>query len=238
MRIEPISEIEYRVGVINSIKKTNKNLREASKPCTFLLQYMGTYKTLMSSGGFSEEEAKTIEKNYHTLYAESNKWIEDKIKEATKKGFVIGAFGLRIRTPILEQTVLTSSRVLSIAKAEARTAGNAIQQSWCMLNNRALSEFMCRVRNSEYALRIRPCALIHDALYFLVDNDPEVIAWVNKYLVQAIEWNRDSSIYDSKVKLEGEYSLFVPDWDNELTLPNNITKDELCNLVEHYEENL
>ena len=37
MRIEPITEIEYRVGVINSIAKTHKPLRQDSKPVTFAL---------------------------------------------------------------------------------------------------------------------------------------------------------------------------------------------------------
>ena len=58
MQIEPISEIEYRVGLINSIGDSHKKLRQASKPCTFALQYSGTYLTLINSAGFSEEEAK------------------------------------------------------------------------------------------------------------------------------------------------------------------------------------
>lgn len=37
MQIEPISEIEYRVGLINSIGDSHKKLRQASKPCTFAL---------------------------------------------------------------------------------------------------------------------------------------------------------------------------------------------------------
>lgn len=236
MQIREISEIDYRVGIINSIPKKYKTLRQASKPVTFALQYQGTHYTLMKNSGFSEEEAIEIEANYHNSYKESKKWLDSEISKAMKCGYVIGAFGLKIRTPILQQTVSTSKKQLSIAKAEARTAGNAIQQSWCLLNNRALTEFLRKLRKSEYATRIRPCALIHDALYFLVDNDPEVVLWLNEHLIECIRWNKHPAIYDPDVGLEGELSLFVPTWNDEITLPNNITEPELINLVHKYEE--
>ena len=238
MQIEPISEIEYRVGLINSIGDSHKKLRQASKPCTFALQYQGTFLTLINSAGFSEEEAKEIEHNYHKAYYESKKWLESEIAKATSTGFVVGAFGLKIRTPILQQSIVNGSRALSVVKAEARTAGNAIQQSWCLLNNRAHSEFMEKVRNSPYALRIRPCALIHDALYFLVDNDPEVVLWVNRELIKCMEWNDHPAIYHGDVGLGGELSLFVPNWTNEIKLPNSLNETTLSNIVNHYEESI
>lgn len=238
MKIEPITEIDYRVGIINSIQKKHKFLRQNSKPVTFALQYQGTHYTLMKNSGFSEEEAIEIERNYHESYKESKKWLDKEINKARKYGFVIGAFGLKIRTPILHQTVGGIKKELPIAKAEARTAGNAIQQSWCLLNNRALTEFLRKLRKSEYATRIRPCALIHDALYFLVDNDPDVVIWLNDNLIPCLNWNNHPAIYDPDVGLEGELSLFVPTWNNEIPLPNNITKDELVKLVQTYEDTL
>ena len=54
------------------------------------------------------------------------------------------------------------------AQAESRTAGNMLGQSWGLLNCRAGSEVMNKVRNSKYALSIKPCGQIHDALYFYV----------------------------------------------------------------------
>lgn len=238
MQIKEISEMDYRVGIVNSIQKKYKLLRQNSKPVTFALQYQGTHYTLMKNSGFSEEEAIEIEANYHNSYKQSKEWLDDEISKARKVGYVIGAFGLKIRTPILQQTVGTTKKQLSIAKAEARTAGNAIQQSWCLLNNRALTEFLHKLRKSEYATRIRPCALIHDALYFLVDNDPDVVIWLNDNLIPCLNWNDHPAIYDPDVGLEGELSLFAPNWNNEVTLPNNITKEELINLVQNYEEKL
>lgn len=83
------------------------------------------------------------------------------MNQAAIDGYVTCAFGLRVRTPILAQTVRNSSKTPKEAEAEGRTAGNALGQSWCLLNNRAGIEFNNKVRNSIYANFIKPCAQIH-----------------------------------------------------------------------------
>jgi len=73
------------VESINSIASKYKSLRQASKTVSFAAQYGGSYHTFMNSG-FSEEEAKKLEINYHKLYAISDIWIQDKLKQAAKTG--------------------------------------------------------------------------------------------------------------------------------------------------------
>ena len=62
----------------------------------------------MNNCGFSEEEAKKVEKNYHVMYEVSDAWLEAKLLEASKLGYAELAFGLRLRTPLLARTVMGS----------------------------------------------------------------------------------------------------------------------------------
>lgn len=213
---------------INSIDETHKDARSASKTPTFALTYQGTYKTLMTNSGFTEEEAKRIEANYHQLYAVSTQWTKDKIVTAAQHGYAEVAFGLRIRTPLLKQTLLGHRTTPYEAEAEARTLGNAISgQSYGLLNNRAANEFMQKVWASPYWLDVKPIAMIHDAIYLLIRNDVEVVEWVNRELIKSMEWQDLPEIQHPDVKLGAELDIFWPNWSNAITLPNDATAAEI-----------
>jgi len=115
----------------------------------------------MRNCGFSEEKAKRIENRFLELYADSGQWVQDQLNQASKDGYVTVAFGLRVRTPLLKQVVRGNSKTPYEAEAEGRTAGNALGQSWGLLNNRAASEYMAIVRKSKFAHDILPGAHIH-----------------------------------------------------------------------------
>ena len=227
---------EERVKIINSIKTRYKNLRQASKAPTFALTYQGTWRTLMQKCKINEADAKNIERKYHQLYRESDLWVKDKLKQAGKDGYVTCAFGLRVRTPLLAQVVKGNRATPKEAEAEGRTAGNALGQSWCLLNSRAASEFLEIVRNSPYKYKIRPCAQIHDAQYYVIDDDIDLLLWINETLVKCVQWQDDPAIYHPQVKLGGNLSLFFPDWAHELELPNHITKQDFISLVQNQKE--
>ena len=237
MKIYEITKDQYEAEIINSIGKKYKELRQKGKAITFAAQYQGTYKTFMDSG-FSEEEARKIESNYHTVYQQSKVWLNNLLQQASKDGYVTVAFGLRVRTPLLKQVILGNSRTPTQAEEEGRTVGNASQQSWGLLNTRASIEFMNQVRNSIHALDIRPCAHIHDAQYYMVRNDPTVVTWLNEQLVKAVNWNDHPDIYHDQVGLGGELSIFCPTWKDELTLPNKLSEPDLISLVQTYQQSL
>lgn len=113
----------------------------------------------MKNCGFSEEIAKQIEERYHTLYAESDKWVQDKIKQACIDGYVSGAFGLRVRTPMLYRA--NPNKLTNIQAAESRTAGNALGQGWGLLNNRAMNAVLKRIDEAGLTEDIYPIAAIH-----------------------------------------------------------------------------
>ena len=189
----------------------------------------GTYHGLIKNCGFSEEVAKQIEALYHKLYVWSDNFIAARIqKEAVEQGFVTLAFGLKLRTPLLKKTVLGNRYTTYEAQQESRTAGNAMGQSYGLLNNRAAVAFMKIVWKSKHRLKIMPVALIHDAIYLIIDDDLETIEFANKHLTKEMEWQELPEIAHDKVKLGGNLDLFYPHWANSITLQPNWTQKEIC----------
>lgn len=231
MKIEEITVKEYNVHQINSIKKKYPELRQKSKAPTFALTYQGTSHTLVKNLGMSEEQAKKIESKYHELYKVSDEWVKSHLDKASETGYVTCAFGLKVRTPLLKQSIMNSVHTLKEAEAEGRTAGNALGQSWCLLNCRAGNEVMEKVWNSPYATDILPCCQIHDALYFFVKDDLSIITWFNQILIKAMEWQEDPVIAHDEVKLGGDLELFYPDWSHGIEIPNNATKTQIKEIL-------
>lgn len=174
----------------------------------------------MTNCGFSEDEAKSIEANYHELYKESDDWKNSRLEACSKDGYAKVAFGLKVRTPILKQVLWGSSTVPYEAMAESRTVGNAMGQSHGLLNNRAANEFMSRVWDSEYADKILPIAQIHDAQYYIIKNDPEVLKYLNDNLIECMEWQDLPEIEHPTVRLGAELEVYYPSWATPIPLEN------------------
>lgn len=223
---------DFNVRNINSIQDKYKPVRQASKPCSFALQYAGTWVTLHKNAGFTAEDAKSIVANYDKLYVVSQHVTQAKLDIASKTGYVVAAFGLRVRTPLLKQVVRGNSRTPYEATAEGRSAGNALSQSWCLLNSRASTEFMGKVRKSKHRLDIRPCAHIHDAQYLLIRDNIKTLMYTNEHLVQAVEWQDHPDIWHEQVKLGGELSIFWPSWKNEIGIPKGATEQEIFTIID------
>jgi DNA polymerase-1 len=216
---------------INSIAKLYPVQRQDSKTPTFALTYQGTYLTLIAKCGFTKVVAMLIESRYHELYKVSDQWVAAKLQEASCTGYITAAFGLRVRTPLLTQVILGTSKTPSEAAAEGRTAGNALGQSWCLLNSRAWSEVMTQVRKGEHRLSVRPEAQIHDAGYALIRDDVNVLVYLNNLIVKASEWQDHPDIAHDQVKLGGELSVFYPSWAHDIGIPNGATSEDVLNII-------
>lgn len=217
---------------VNSIKKSHPNLRQDSKTPTFALTYQGTYHTLMVNEGWPKEKALRIEAKYHELYKVSDDYIATRLDQAAQDGYVTVAFGLRVRTPLIAQVMWGTPRVPYEAKAEGRTAGNAMGQSYGLLNNRAAVEFFNKVRASKYRHDIKPVGLIHDSIYILVRDDVEVVEWANRELINSMKWQDLPEIQHPTVKLGANLGIFWPSWAKETVLPNNATAAQIRELTE------
>jgi DNA polymerase-1 len=237
--IREISVAEHNVRRINSLaEKASPHAahRQASKVPTFSLTYQGTYFTLMAKCGFTKEVARQIETRYHELYKVSDAWVAAKLDEASRVGYVTAAFGLRVRTPLLHQVIRGNSRTPHEAQQEGRTAGNALGQSWCLLNTRSGTAFMQEVRSGPHRLDIRSCAQIHDAQYYLIRDDIETVEYVNQRLVEAVRWQDHPDIAHDVVKLGGELSIFHPSWAQEFTIPNGASTEAVFSAVRKHME--
>lgn len=218
------------VKSINSIEQKYPHLRQDSKAPTFLLTYGGKYYGLMQNVGLSEKMAKKIEANYHEMYSVSDAWVADKLNQATKDGYVTVAFGLRVRTPILQKTYLGKYSTPKEAEAEGRTAGNALGQSYGLLNNRAGIEFQERVLNSKYKYMIKPIAQIHDSQYFIVQDHLGCVKWFNDNLVECMEWQQLPEIQHPRVKLGGNVEIYYPSWAKKHVIPNKASKKDILKI--------
>lgn len=223
-------DIEDTLESINSIASKYKHLRYLSKPPTFALTYFGTWKTLMTNCGFSEEEAKKIEANFHELYTASDEWNAAKLARAANDGFTTLAFGLRLFTPVLAASVRGSARP-SEAAAEERSAGNAFGQSYGLLNSRAAHAFMDRVIAAKLWNDIRPAAQIHDAQYYWVRRDVKLVKWVNDNLIPEMEWQDLPELAHPTLKLGGELIVYDPDWSSELHIPNGASYGQIGDIL-------
>ena len=173
------------------------------------------------------EKAQRIEAKYHELYKVSDQYIAGRIAQASKDGYATVAFGLRVRTPLLGQVVWGSSKVPYEALAEGRTAGNAMGQSYGLLNNRAANAFMEKVWASPFKHDILPVALIHDAIYLMMRDDPAVVEFANTHLIKEMQWQNLPEIQHPTVKIGAALDIFWPSWAKAVTLPIGGSQQEI-----------
>ncbi len=223
-----VQDHKQRAPIINSIKDNYSAERSDSKPVTFALQFAGTWRTLHTNTGMSVEKSKATVANYKALYQISEKYTQDRIdNEAIANGYITVAFGLRVRTPVLGVSI--KNNFTNQSEQEARTAGNAMAQSYGMLTNRAFIAVMKTVEESEFRGRILPSCQIHDAMYFVFDQDIRVVKFLNDAITKEMQWQEDTLIQHPEVGLNGELDIF-PTWATGITIPNGASEDEIKEL--------
>ncbi len=210
------------VDSINSITIKYPDLRKDSKGPTFALTYGGTAFTLHKNAGIPMSEAIEIENSYHELYVVSDEFAEKNKHFAIKHGYMECAFGLRINTPIISKSIMDNIKTPYPAVAEVRSANNAVTQSWGMLLNRAVIATNHRIEKAKLCEDILPINMIHDAAYFLVKDDPEVIKFLNDVLIEEMEWNDHPTIKSKDIPMLSELDI-GKSWDKLKTLPNRVT---------------
>lgn len=223
---------------VNQLKAMDHPLRQESKAPTFALTYQGTAYTLMNNLGWSEEKAKKVEANYHDLYKVSDDYVAERLRRACRDGYVEVAFGLRVRTPLLAKTIWDSPKVPQASKAEGRTAGNALGQSYGLLNNRAANAFMAKVWASPFRNDILPVALIHDAIYLIIRDRLDVIEWANNNLIDEMRWQKLPELHHDQVKLGAALDIFWPDWAHSVTLPNDCPHQKIVEVCKKHKEEI
>lgn len=219
--------------LINRIKQEHPDLRQDSKSPTFLLQFLGTVYGLMRQFGFSKKQSEHIYNNYIAMYQTSIKWCDKQIKKAFKRGYVVGAFNLRLHTPLLKQSVYKGSSNIPEVSQEIRTATNMLGgQSYGLLTIVAFAKFMRKVKRSKYRLQIIPVVTIYDSIYLMLPDDPKIVAWVNKWLIYyMLDITNTPELKHDIVKLETELELFYPSWAYPTAIPNGASVKEITQII-------
>ena len=220
------------VAEVNSIKDNFPDIRQKAKAPSFALQYQGTWRTIQKTLGCSPKKAQEIEENYKKLYPGLEEFSRKNIDHARRYGYVIGAFGLKLRTPRLNGTI--GKELTPEQETEGRSCSNAVTQSYGLLMNRALIAFREVLEASEYRDSVRIINTIHDAGYMLVKNDIDVIKFVNDEFIKAMLWQEDPMIASEEVKLGAELDI-GKSWDKQYTLKNNASKDDIISFLEEHE---
>ena len=223
-------DIEDTVESINSIETKYPELRQKSKGPTFALTYSGTWHTLVSNIGLKKKEAQLIERNYHHLYSISDIFSQKNIDFAEKYGYMKCAFGMQIKCPLLAMTIHNTSLTPYAAVAEARSANNAVTQSWGMLINRALIATNKLIEEADMEYDIYPINTIHDAAYFLVKDDPMSVKFLNDTLIKEMQWNAHPSIASNEVTMVANLEI-GKSWDKQFTLPNNANVKKIEEII-------
>lgn len=176
----------------------------------------------------SKAKSDEVYSAYHSLYSGLNKFAESNKHFGMVNGYVVGAFGLRLRTPVLKRHRAGTKETLEVG-SEARSASNMVTQSWGLLMNRAINEFNDRLEKSTYVNDVRLINTIHDAVYLLVREDVNVIKWVNDNIVECMLWQEGAIVSDG-VKMGAELDIGL-DWAHQETLKNNATLEEISDFL-------
>lgn len=235
--LDPKSINLIKKGLPKAIAEAANADRSASKPTTFALQFLGTYRTLMNNQGYSEEKSKRLVKAYTSLYQTYFKKLAEITDQAGKDGYITVAYGLRIDAPAISKSVLGTKVTPSTVDAEVRSLSNAVCQSFGQVNTFAARDFMHRVWASKYRYNIMIQALIHDAIYLFGPGDLECLRWINENLIECMTMQMEPTIAGSDVTLEAELDIHYPTWAEAVTIPNHADENKIKQLVqEHMKE--
>ncbi len=218
-----MSLIPLHGGTLKSVKRVKLSLSLFSK-------YAGTWHTLVNKGGLPEEEARSVEQAYKDTYQVSIQWTADKVAEAADTGYVSLAYGGRLLTPILAQTVLGNSATPYEADAEARSAGNALTQSYCYLNIDTLVRFMEKVWKTKYRYEVLPIASIHDNNLFTIKDSYASVKFFNDEYIRCLQDYSIPLLKHPIIKLSGNAEIMHYDWSNPVQLEHAMSIKDLHSL--------
>ncbi len=208
---------------VNRIQTEAKDLRNGSKPITFLKIYGGGAGKIQKVLKCSAERAQGISDSFDDLYKVTKAFNDSNTQLAKAQGFLDVAFGLRVLCPTI------NSKDKGTASAIGRSVNNASTQSWGMLTNRSAIEFLERLKVSDERLNIKMINQIHDCSYFLAKENPTTIKWLNDNLIDTMRWKNDPAL-EGPVTMEAELDI-GRGWYGCKTLANYVTLEEVVTFL-------
>jgi len=193
------------------IKKEAPDLRQDGKQVTFGLAYGATEHSVSHSLGISLDDAKVILNNYWKAYPGVRKYYTKYLMGAKNtKNIVLTPHGLKIRAPELQAT-----DELARAKAERSVQNALIQGLGGQLMVSRLVLMQEAIEEQGYTEDVQIVNTIHDAVYFYIREDAEIIKWVNDVLIGDIMVRdyKENQLIENKAELE-----IGPNWATQVEL--------------------
>jgi DNA polymerase-1 len=97
---------------------------------------------------------------------------------------------------------------------------------------------MKRVHASPFRYDIKPVALIHDAIYILIRNNPAVVEFANRVLIEEMSWQELPELQHPTVKIGAALDIFYPNWAKPVTLPVNASIQQIKDACREHKEKL
>ena len=206
---------------INRIKHELPEIRGKSKSPSFAMAYGSGAPKIQALLKCSKAKSEVVFNAYHELYKGTADFAKKLIQEAKNTGYVIGAFGLKLRTPRI------NSKDNKVASKEGRTLNNMAIQSYGLLMNRAGIALQKKIEDASLEPDVVIINQIHDALYGLIRNTPEKVQWLNDNLIEVmVEDYVEGQVVHNEAELDLGYS-----WDDEKTLKNNASLEEVTEFL-------
>ena len=113
------------------------------------------------------------------------------------------------------------------AKKDIRTISNASVQFWSLLSLLAINKLHQLIDDSGLSSRIAVTATVYDSVYGEVDNDPELVHWLNQTLPAIMT---QPFIEGEIVHNEADLEVGL-DWASFVKINNNATIDDITTIL-------
>jgi hypothetical protein len=204
----------FKAGVDDEHKEL-KAIRQAGKPVTFGISYGAYPPKIAATIKCPIEEAEVIFNSYHNeLYPGITYFREDVVlKGALKNGYIHMGLGAKMYSD-------------DVGK-HARTIFNSASQFWSILMLISMAEIHQRVVESNLEDSIAGSATVYDSGYFIVDENPEVIKWLNDTLIPIMtrQWIVDEVVHNEAAIDIGK------SWADLTKVPNNASLEEIEEII-------
>ena len=197
-----------------------KDIRQKGKPATFGLSYGSYPPKVASTLKIPIHEAQSIFDRYHNeLYGGITDYRENYVlPTASRDGTLHLGMGCYINTDAPDRDI--------------RTLNNATCQFWSILTLLAINKIHQLIDDVGLQKEIQCVSSIYDSIYFIVKDDPEIIKWLNDYIVPIMvkDFMEDQTIPNTAVGEIGH------NWSDMQQIPNNASIEEIAQTLKELDD--
>ena len=196
--------------------KELKAIRQKGKPATFGLSYGAFPKKVAQGLKVPIDVAESIFDRYHNeLYSGITDYRENYVlPTARDAGSIHMGLGCRIMTDDPD--------------ADIRTLNNATCQFWSILTALAINKIHQAIDEAGLEEAIQCTSTIYDSIYFIVQDDPATIKWLNDRIVKymMVDFMENQTVINEATGEIGH------DWADLHQIPNGASEDEIKRIID------